>query len=77
MSRRTLYRVFRDELQVTPNAFVEQIRLETAKRLLVEGHDTLDRIAFKSGLGSRARMRAVFDRRLRLSPSQYRERFGL
>jgi transcriptional regulator GlxA family with amidase domain len=77
MSQRTLYRVFRDELQMTPNEFLEQVRLETAKRLLVEGHDSLDRIAFKSGLGSRSRMRAVFDRRMRISPTQYRERFGL
>jgi transcriptional regulator GlxA family with amidase domain len=77
MSRRTLYRTFREELRTTPNEFVEQIRLEAAKRLLVEGHDTLERIAFKSGLGSRARMRAVFGRRLRISPTQYRERFGL
>lgn len=77
MSRRTLYRAFRDELQMTPNEFIQQVRLETAKRLLVEGQDTLERIASKSGLGSRARMRAIFDRRLRLSPTQYRERFGL
>ena len=77
MSHRTLYRVFREELQMTPNEFVEQVRLETAKRLLVEGHDTIARIASKSGFGSRARMRAIFDRRLRVSPTQYRERFGL
>lgn len=77
MSQRTLYRVFRDELQMTPNEFVDQIRLETAKRLLVEGNATLDRIAFESGLGSRSRMCAVFQRRLQISPTQYRERFGL
>jgi transcriptional regulator GlxA family with amidase domain len=76
MSQRTLYRAFRDELQMTPNEFVELVRLESAKRLLVEGHDTLTRVASKSGLGSRARMRAIFGRRLRLSPTQYRERFG-
>jgi len=76
MSQRTLYRVFRDELQMTPNDFVERIRLETAKRLLVEGNDSLERIAFKSGLGSRSRMCALFHRRLQTSPTQYRERFG-
>jgi transcriptional regulator GlxA family with amidase domain len=77
MSQRTLYRVFREELQMTPTEFVEQVRLETAKRLLVEGNDTVDRIAFKSGFGLRSRMCAVFQRRLRISPTQYRERFGL
>jgi transcriptional regulator GlxA family with amidase domain len=76
MSQRTLYRAFRDELHMTPNAFVELVRLESAKRLLVEGHDPLTRVASKSGLGSRARMRAIFGRRLKLSPTQYRERFG-
>jgi transcriptional regulator GlxA family with amidase domain len=77
MSQRTLYRVFRDQLRMTPNEFVEQVRFEIAKQLLVEGHDSLDRIASKSGLGSRARMRAIFGRRLRISPTQYRERFGV
>jgi transcriptional regulator GlxA family with amidase domain len=76
MSLRTFYRVFREELQMTPNEFVEHVRLETAKRLLVEGNATLDRIAFKSGLGSRSRICALFHRRLQTSPTQYRERFG-
>lgn len=76
MSPRNLYRFFREELDLTPTEFVEQTRLEIAKRLLEQSEDSVALIARKAGFGTAARMRAAFDRRLRISPLQFRARFA-
>jgi transcriptional regulator GlxA family with amidase domain len=76
MSPRNLYRFFREELGRTPAEFVEQIRLELARRLLEQSAEPISAVARKAGFGTAARMRAVFDRRLHVSPLQYRARFA-
>jgi transcriptional regulator GlxA family with amidase domain len=75
MSERTFARRFADEVGVTPARFVEQARVQAARRRLEEGHLQIDSIAQRCGFRSAENMRRSFIRILGVPPTQYRERF--
>ena len=77
MSVRHFARVFSAEVGQTPGRFVEQVRLQTARRMLEESNDTLEVVAARSGLGSAETLRRAFLRHLRVTPDAYRRRFTL
>jgi transcriptional regulator GlxA family with amidase domain len=77
MSPRNFSRVFRTETGMSPAAYVEQVRMDKARRLLEETPLSLDKIAHLSGLGSAASARRVFLRQLGISLRQYRDGFKL
>lgn len=75
VSRRTLSRVFAKYAKVTPSVFVEQVRVDTARKLLEDSDAPLKTVAFKCGFHSATHMRTTFSRRLNVTPQQYRQRF--
>ena len=75
VSRRTFSRAFAKEATVTPSVFVEQVRVDFARKLLEETDVPLKTVAFRSGFHSATHMRMIFMRRLESTPRQYRERF--
>jgi len=75
VSRRTISRVFAKYVQVTPSVFVEQVRVDFARKLLEETDVPLKTVAFKCGFHSATHMRMSFARRLDITPKQYREHF--
>jgi transcriptional regulator GlxA family with amidase domain len=75
VSRRTFSRLFAKYAKVTPSAFVEQVRVDTARRLLEQTDAPLKTVAFKCGFHSATHMRTTFSRRLNVTPKQYRQRF--
>jgi transcriptional regulator GlxA family with amidase domain len=75
-SERQLSRVFRAEVGVAPAAAVEQLRVESARRLLVESPRGVEEIASRVGFASAEVMRRTFLRTLHVSPSAYRARFA-
>lgn len=77
MSPRNFSRVFRSETGVTPAAYVEQIRIDKARRLLEETALPLDQVAKQSGLGTAASARRAFLRRFGISLRQYRDSFKI
>ena len=76
MSVRHFARVFRAEVGVAPAAYVERVRVETARRLLETTGLSIERVADGAGFGTPEALRRAFARRLRLSPREYRARFG-
>jgi transcriptional regulator GlxA family with amidase domain len=76
MSLRHFTRVFTREVGLTPGRYVEQVRLETARRRLEETEHTLDHIANESGFGSAETLRRVFHQHLGVSPGEYRRAFN-
>jgi transcriptional regulator GlxA family with amidase domain len=76
MSERNFARCFREEVGMTPARYVEQARLETARRLLEETDDGVDAVARAAGFGTAETMRRSFVRALRISPNDYRKRFA-
>ncbi len=75
MSPRNFARVFTREVGMTPGQFVENSRVEAARRRLEESTDGVDSIASECGFGTRESMRRAFIRTLRVPPSAYRNRF--
>ncbi|MGI8705118.1 MAG: GlxA family transcriptional regulator [Sphingomicrobium sp.] len=76
MSLRSFYRWFVATAGTSPADWVENVRMEVAKRLLEQTGNRLDQVARDSGFGSYERMRRTFARRLGVPPSDYRARFS-
>jgi len=74
-SPRSIARLFTTELGVTPHEFVESVRIDRARNLLEGSDQPLKAIAYECGFGGPEQMRAVFQRRLGVSPAQYRSTF--
>lgn len=75
LSPRHFARAFTAETGATPGQYVDQTRLETARRLLEDTDDAIDRVARHCGYGTPEAMRRAFHRTLGVSPAEYRRRF--
>ena len=75
MSPRHFARVFTAEMNMTPARFVEVQRVEAARRRLEESSDGVERVAATCGFGGAEVMRRAFLRTVRVSPTDYRNRF--
>lgn len=75
VSRRTFSRAFAKHAHVTPSVFVDQVRIDFARKLLEETDVPLKTVAFRCGFNNATQMRMIFSRQLSTTPKQYRERF--
>ncbi len=75
MSPRHFARVFARETSSTPAQFVEMARLELARRRLEESELPVAMVARECGLGTAETLRRLFQRRLGVTPLDYRSRF--
>ena len=75
VSRRSLSRLFRTGLNVSPANFVERVRTDLARRRLLETNDNVEAIATACGFGSLRRMDRAFARAISVSPTEFRSRF--
>jgi transcriptional regulator GlxA family with amidase domain len=75
VSRRTFSRAFAKHAHVTPSVFVDQVRIDFARKLLEETDVPLKTVAFRCGFHNPTQMRMIFSRQLGTTPKQYRERF--
>lgn len=76
MSLRSFARHYRQATGRTPARAVEEIRIETARRLLEQGL-SIAQASRRCGFGSEETLRRAFLRRLGASPQAYRERFAV
>lgn len=75
MSPRNLARVFKKEIGRTLGAFIRNVRLDEARRLLENSDLSLSEVAAKVGGGDESTLRRWFIDQFGVSPTQYRERF--
>jgi len=75
VSRRSLSRLFRSGLNISPADFVERVRTDLARRRLLESNDNVETIAVACGFGSLRRMDRAFARAMSASPTDFRSRF--
>jgi transcriptional regulator GlxA family with amidase domain len=75
LSPRQFSRRFKAVFGMAPAAYVEQARLNEARRQLLETGRTIESIAGAVGFGSDDVARRAFERRFGIAPSLYRERF--
>ena len=76
MSPRSFSRHYRQKTGRTPARAVEDIRIETARRLLEEGL-SVTRASLRCGFGSEETMRRAFMRSVGTNPQSYRQRFSV
>ena len=76
VSERTLSRLFHRAVDATPAEFVELARVERAKSLLETSNWPLARVADRAGFGSLDGLHRAFQRRVGVTPGEYRARFG-
>ncbi|AZN35403.1 GlxA family transcriptional regulator [Iodobacter ciconiae] len=76
MSSRNFARLFVQLNQITPHQFIDQIRIDNARRLLESSNLPLKTIAFECGFMTAERMRIVFSKRLGVTPNTYRMSFN-
>jgi transcriptional regulator GlxA family with amidase domain len=76
-SERTLLRRFREVLGLTPVQYMQQLRVERAKRLLEATLLSHDSIAERCGYQDVTALQKVFKKWTALTLRQYRSRFGL
>jgi hypothetical protein len=72
MSVRNFARVFAQEFGTTPGAFVERLRIDTARRLVEESSRGFEEIAAACGLGTAETMRRAFVRDFGATPAELR-----
>jgi transcriptional regulator GlxA family with amidase domain len=68
-------RRFKTEVGVSPADFVERLRLDEARRRLSTGDNSVENVGLSVGFKSADAFRRAFERRLGVSPSDYRRRF--
>ncbi len=76
MSQRNFSRVFTREAKITPAEFVEQARVDAARVMLESTRAPLKTVAWQCGFRDAQHMRSVFNRRLGVTPQQFRLNFG-
>ena len=76
MSARNFARRFRAACGVTPAAFVADVRVEAARRLLEDAPVPLKEVARRSGFGDEQTLRRKFRAATGILPIDYRTRFG-
>lgn len=76
MSERSFSRRYLEETGLTPARAVERLRVEAARRLLLDTKTPIKRIARLCGFGTEETMRRSFLRLLSASPQDYRARFS-
>uniref|UniRef100_UPI0038B40BE7 GlxA family transcriptional regulator n=1 Tax=Nonomuraea antri TaxID=2730852 RepID=UPI0038B40BE7 len=75
LSERTFARRFRDKLGITPLQWLLQQRVRLAQELLETSDEPVERIAWRTGFSTAARLRHHFGRVTGMSPRTYRHVF--
>jgi len=66
-------RIFRKETGKAPMAYVQALRLERSKKLLLAGDRTITDIALECGFGSSSYLSACFQKRYKMTPREYQK----
>ena len=76
MSGRNFARTFQREVGITPLQYLQNARIDQARKLLEGSELALKVVAARCGFGSDRHMRKVFCERIGMTPAQYRAQFG-
>lgn len=77
MSPRNFSRLFCQEIGVTPAKFVERIRLEAARNMMLQTNLPVESVAAHCGFNNSEQMRRTFQRLLKTTPQEHRSLFKM
>ena len=75
LSPRHFARLFRREVGLTPAAWIEEARVNAARRLLELGQEVPKQVAAQCGFANADTLRRSFLRHVGVTPAEYRKRF--
>ena len=75
INKNTLSSLFRDSMKITFGDFVNNVRIERAKFLLLKSDYNVTEIAYECGFGSVRTLNRVFFKKTNLTPTDYRNNF--
>lgn len=76
VSPRHFARLFRAEVGITPATWVEEARVNAARRLLELGNEAPKQVALHCGFADADTLRRAFARHVGVTPAEYRKRFA-
>lgn len=76
LAERTFKRRFAQATGMGPLDYVHHLRLEEAKQMLESGEASIETVAFEVGYRDASFFNRLFRRKVLMSPTQYRRRFG-
>ncbi|HEY0174801.1 MAG TPA: helix-turn-helix domain-containing protein [Pedobacter sp.] len=74
-SRRNIVRRFKQVTGITPIEYLQQTRIEAAKRLLEQTGEQMTEVIYRSGYNDPKAFRKVFRKTVGMTPSEYRDKF--
>jgi len=74
-SRRNIVRRFKQVTGITPIEYLQQTRIEAAKKLLVQTDKQMTEVILNSGYSDPKAFRKIFRKAVGMTPSAYREKF--
>jgi len=75
MGERSVIRRFKKELKTTPIQYLQNLRIEEAKALLINTRLGFEQITYKVGFNNESSFRRLFKRETSLNPGEYRKKF--
>lgn len=76
LAERSFKRRFQNATGMSPLEYVHALRIEEAKQMLESGDEPIEAIAHEVGYENAAFFTRLFRRKVNLSPTEYRRRFG-
>ena len=65
--------IFKTIVGVSPQKYIEQVRIDNAKKMLLQTNSTLIDIAYKCGFPSQAYLNFIFKKHMHMTPLEYRK----
>ena len=75
VSRRVCFRLFQENLHMTPVAYIRSVRLEKAEQMLRFSKESITQIGYACGLGSSSYFGKLFHEQYGCTPGQYRKKW--
>lgn len=75
ISKRACFRLFQENLHMTPVEYIKTYRLQMACQMLAEGNAPVTEVASQCGLGSSSYFGKTFREEFNCTPSEYRKRW--
>ena len=75
LQERTFLRRFKKSVRITPNQYLQNLRIEQSKKLLINSSKSFDEITYEVGFFNESSFRRLFKRETSLNPGEYRKKF--